>query len=223
MRSKVVFLAVLFSTVFVQSASAAIITYQFTASFRELFNPEGEIQAPGSYYDQGKGLSEISGRLRYDDNATPEAVFPGSATFYLGFSEILLDQFSTADPELRNSRLITSTLSDGTERFAPQSDFDQPAQPGVYNSIRFFFFGRPGTLLTNFEIPANITLSDAVIGIISLESFQVSDQSIVGSFADFNITSLERVEEVPVPGAMVIFLAGFGALAARSKSLFLRK
>ncbi len=214
----------IFNLIAIVACSAAIVTIDFTATQRSVRNTAG--LPAGSFVNQAVPIQTITGMIRYDTSqqlsfSDPRGIFVYSA----GGVDILLDQFSTANPDFQSQLIVINDLAaNGSDQFgatdsSPQIGTD-PA--GFYNTILFDFFDPTGTAFSDGSIPAGLQLSDFVAATISLRTFIFDGINIpVVATANYRITQLGGVSDVPLPAALPLFLvglAGLGAARRRTKS-----
>ena len=226
MRS-VALLLVSLSTFFVaQSASATIVSYRFSASFSFLEEINGGISAPESFFGQAKGLDLITGKITYDKDGNLNHSDELTAS-YTGFSEILLDQFSTASPDRVPESIEVARLF-GEELFFNTTSIFVSDPPGLYNSIQFSFASSTGTFLTDLDIPFEYTLDDLTSAVIRVRTDEITgnpEDTIPAriAVANFNITTLERIVKVPSPNSTAIILTGLFLLLRHKKRMRIKR
>lgn len=216
MKKAIALISVVICSIAAQSANAAIVSFRFSASF---FAANEQFDAPGSFVDQSKAFPVISGIINYDTVGTVRSARTNS-TFYNGFSEILLDQFSTASPDRASNTLSVSnfppTLGTMRHEFSSLTTLSISDAPGIYNGIIFSFRDDTGTAFSNTNIPSSLNLSDFTSAFIVIVTDQIIENSNVlpafGSNRTYKITQLEQITEIPAPGAAFIILAGLGVL-----------
>ena len=201
-------------------AQAELVRFSFTAD--QDFSDDSASAPAGSYYAQAAALSTVTGVLQYDtDNLTPQGTSPVFQA-YAGPIDILLDQFSTANPDLpiNLSSVVDRLPGDGGDQFA--GNYDGPYDDGVgfYDTLSFQFFDSTGTAFTSQSLPLDMNLSDFTSAHIFITTlFFDGDNANTISYARFAITNLTNMSEVPLPAAALLFLSGFaGLFASRRKS-----
>lgn len=213
MKKAVLLFIVAISCIAAQAANASVVSFRFSASFSSSL--EG-FDAPGSFVDQSKAFPVISGIINYE-TTLPVFFEQPNLVSYEGFSEVLLDQFSTAAPESPSERInvLNGGLS-GSDIFTSSTPISVFDPPGVYNSIDFVFSDETGTVFSSTDIPTSLTLSDFTAGFISIRTIEIIENAdsvpAFTSTATFQITELEQITEIPAPGAAFILLAGLGVM-----------
>lgn len=203
-------------------AKAALVQFAFTGA---QFSVDDAAGAPaGSYFQQASGLSVISGILQFDTNAlTPQGSSPIFQA-YAGPIDILLDQFSTANPDtpINLSSVVDQAPGVGGDQFGGNFDGAYTNGVGFYDTVSFQFFDSTGTAFSSQSLPSNLSLSDftSLRIFISTRFFDGNNANSI-STVTFSLTSLTTISDmaVPLPGAIIFFLTGAaGLFLSRRKS-----
>ena len=212
-------------------ALAAPVSYVFEASFSEVVVDNVD-PPPGSFVEQARIFSSISGVLTYDPDVDADFEILGYAVFESGVS-LKIDQFDLGVVGDDGS----ATLIDGENfpfitnpRDSISFSFGVPVEanflePFFFEGFSLFFADNTKTALSDLSLPDEIILTDfdsAVVTFIynKLVADAESVETIGSAVVEFNIDRFERVAEVPLPAALPLFLvgaAGLGALLRRKK------
>ena len=180
----------------IQSSSAAILNFNFSADIQQRTGTP----TVGSLVHGTLPFSSISGSFSYDTDAADIDVNPAQGFFNTG--TLILDQFTL--PVFANGGTLI-----GNELFGDDI-FLLSAYNSFVNTINFSLYDNTETAFTSDSLPLFLSLVDFTSAAIIF-----SDETQNRANAAYTITSLSSISAVPLPagfwlfGSAIIGILGF--------------